>query len=104
MQIGLRFYKVQVFHDHKAQKVTNGGGPTDLLAFTRLFEAKCAKSALNDGDSKMVRYEPEPGFKNSAHGWMRYGKYGYGSQVEDIKSGKIALNRGTEQADTIPLY
>ena len=104
MQIGLRVYKVQVFHNHAAQELTSDGGPNDLLNFTYQFVAKCAKSALDDGESRMVRYEPEASFKNGAHGWMRYGKYGYGSQVEDVKTGKVALKRGTSQADTIPLY
>ncbi|WP_412553695.1 hypothetical protein [Shimia sp. MIT1388] len=104
MQIGIRVYQVQVFHNHALQKITSDGGPNDLLEFTQQFSARCSKAALDDGESRMVRYEPEPNFKNSAHGWMRYGKYGYGSQVEDVNTGKIALNRGTSQADTIPLY
>lgn len=52
----------------------------------------------------MVRFDPSNSFKNSAHGLLRYGKYGYGSEVEDRKSGVVQHIRTVDQADTIPLY
>ncbi|MGP6088268.1 hypothetical protein [Antarctobacter jejuensis] len=84
--------------------MTDDGGPEDILNFVESCANAFSKKALDDGKGKIVRFSPEQGFKNSAHGWMRYGSYGYGSQVEDIKTGEIALNRATDQADTIPLY
>lgn len=104
MQIGLRIYKIQVFHNHKAQVLASDKGPADVLNFIRSFCSALSKDPLDDGEAKIVRFEPSADFKNSAHGVLRYGKYGYGSQVQDIKSGNVEHTRTVEQADMIPLY
>lgn len=104
MQIGLRVYKVQVYHNNKAQILTADKGPADILAFVRKCCANFSKKPLDDGASKVVRFEPSSDFKNSAHGLLKYGKYGYGSEVEDRKSGVVEHVRTVDQADTIPLY
>lgn len=104
MQIGLRIYKVQVYHNHTAQILTSDKGPADILHFTRNCCTAFSKKSLDDGKTKVVRFEPKNDFKNSAHGLLKYGKYGYGSQVEDRKSGVVEHNRTVDQADVIPLY
>lgn len=104
MQIGLRIYKLKVCHNHKAQKLTTDKGPADILNFVRRCCANFSKIPLDDGASKIVRFEPSSDFKNSAHGLLKYGKYGYGSEVEDRKSGVVEHIRTVDQADTIPLY
>lgn len=104
MQIGLRIYEVQVFHNHKAQVLTADKGPADILHFIRNCCSAFSKKQLDDGQAKIVRFEPSADSKNSAHGVVRYGKYGYGSQVADRKSGVIQHTRTVDQADMIPLY
>ncbi|WP_297767532.1 hypothetical protein [uncultured Roseovarius sp.] len=104
MQIGLRVYKVQVYHNNKAQILAADKGPADILVFIRNCCANFSKKPLDDGASKVVRFEPSSDFKNSAHGLLKYGKYGYGSEVEDRKSGVVEHIRTVDQADTIPLY
>lgn len=104
VQIGLRIYKVQVYHNHKAQMLTDDRGPADILNFVRNCSAAFSKKPLDDGASKVVRFEPSADFKNSAHGLLKYGKYGYGSEVEDRRSGVVEHIRTVDQADTIPLY
>ncbi|WP_390911850.1 hypothetical protein [Pseudosulfitobacter sp. SM2401] len=104
MQIGLRIYKVQVYHNHKSQILTSDKGPADILSFIRDCCFAFSKKPLDDGETKIVRFEPSANFINSAHGLVRYGKYGYGSQVEDKNSGVIEHTRTIDQADMIPLY
>ena len=104
MQIGLRIYKVQVYHNNKSQILRSDKGPADVLSFIRNCCSAFSKNSLDDGEAKIVRFEPSANFKNSAHGLVRYGKYGYGSQVEDKKSGVVEHTRTVDQADMIPLY
>lgn len=104
MQIGLRIYKVQVYHGYNLQSLSSDTGPADVLHFVRGCCAKFSTTPLDDGISKVVRFEPSSDFKHSAHGILRYGKYGYESTVEDRKLGALAHTRTINQADTIPLY
>jgi hypothetical protein len=104
MQIGLRIYKVQVYDSHLVGFLTSDEGPADILGFVRKCCSAFSKSPLDDGSTKVVRFEPADDFKSSAHGLLRYGKYGYGSQVEDRKSGILEHTRTVDQADVIPLY
>ncbi len=89
MQIGLRNYKIKVYHNHKTQFLTSDKGPADLLHFARSCCSAIAKNSLDDDKTKIVRFEPDTDFKNSAHGLLKYGKYGYGSEVQDRKSGTL---------------
>jgi hypothetical protein len=104
MRIGLRIYKVQIYNNNKLQNLTSDKGPADILSFIRNCCSAFSNSPLDDGEAKVVRFEPSVDFKNSAHGLVRYGKYGYGSQIEDKASGVIEHTRTVNQADTIPLY
>ncbi|MDE0591589.1 hypothetical protein OU789_16745 [Halocynthiibacter sp. C4] len=104
VQIGLRIYKVQVYHNHNSEVLTSDSGPADLLNFVKVCCSAFSTNQLDDGTSKVVRFEPKPDCTNGAHGLLKYGKYGYGSQVEDRTSGIIQHTRTVDQADTIPLY
>lgn len=104
MVIGLRIYKIQLHRNNVREKIGSGVAATDLAAFTRNLIAKASSSPLDDGSSKVVRFQPEPDDQYSQHGLMRYGTYGFGSQVENVQTGAIAHNRTIDQADTIPLY
>ncbi|WP_438991351.1 hypothetical protein [Lentibacter sp.] len=84
--------------------MTSDKGPADILHFIRNCCSAFSKKPLDDGEAKIVRFEPSADFKNSAHGVLRYGKYGYGSQVEDKNSGVLEHTRTVDQADMIPLY
>jgi hypothetical protein len=41
---------------------------------------------------------------NTQHGLIRYGTFGYGTDVEDVRTGSVSHTRTTDEADTIPLY
>lgn len=113
MQIGIRVYQLRIYKDYKAYKHITGSHAQDVHAAIRLFVSKYKSSPLiriapsddgANGEKRSHRFLPLEDEINTQHGMIRYGTFGYGTDVEDVATGSIAHTRTTEQADTIPLY
>lgn len=113
LQIGIRVYQLRIYNDHKSYKHLTGKHAQDVQAAIRLFVSKYKSNPLiriassddgANGEKRSHRFLPMKDEINTQHGIVRYGTFGYGTDVEDVATGSIAHTRTTEQADTIPLY
>jgi len=41
---------------------------------------------------------------NTVHGVLRYGRYGFGAEVEEVATGKVSYTRLPTESETIPIY
>lgn len=113
MQIGIRVYQLRIYKDHKSFKHFTGKHAQDVHAAVKLFISTykinpLIRTASSDdgkaGEKRSHRFLPMKDEVNTQHGMIRYGTFGYGTDVEDVTTGLIAHTRTTKQADTIPLY
>lgn len=113
MQVGIRVYKIQIYKDHKTVTSATGGGPRDIQSAVRgLIKAYTKKSLVrtsatddgNEGEKRSHRFLPEKDDVFSQHGIIRYGTFGYGTDVEHVDTGIVSHTRTLDEADTIPLY
>lgn len=113
MQVGVRFYQTRIFNDHKCFLSDPTYAPQDISNEVRGFIMKHSKSNLikvassddgAGGEKRSHRFLPEKDDFHSLHGLIRYGTFGYATEVENVNSGVIKYSRTLEEADTIPLY
>ncbi|MFN3188822.1 MAG: hypothetical protein ACK42D_04775 [Candidatus Paceibacteria bacterium] len=57
-----------------------------------------------EGEKRSHRFVLKPDDGDAKHGIIRYGSFGYATDVEEVSSGVVAHKRTKEQADTVPLY
>jgi len=97
-------YSFRIYSDHVQQSLDSGGGPQDLHSFSSSFFKFYENNTFDNGDSKTFRSKLEAPAPNTVHGVLRYGRYGFGAEVEEVATGKISYKRTPTEAETIPIY
>jgi len=102
-----------IYSNHKSYKHISGSGAQDIQKAVRTFISKYKQTPFirvsssddgAEGEKRSHRFLSQKDDVNTQHGLIRYGTFGYGTDVEDVTTGIIAHTRTTEEADTIPLY
>ena len=113
MQVGVRFYQTKIYKDHKSYSNNAGVSERDMHAIIQNFIGKYTKKPFvktassddgSEGEKRSHRFLPEKDDAHSIHGLIRYGSFGYATEVENVNTGIVEHKRTLNEADTIPLY
>lgn len=113
MQVGVRFYQIKIYSGHKSFNNDSANPPQDIQKAVRDFVNRYSTKNLvrvassedgAEGEKRSHKFLPEKDDFHSIHGLIRYGSFGYGTDVENVATGQLAHKRTTQEADTIPLY
>lgn len=113
MQVGIRVYQLKIYKNHTSYKHIKGDPEQDVQALVKNFISNFTSKPLirvataddgADGEKRSHRFAPMKVEVNTQHGLIRYGTFGYGTDVEDVRTGSVSHIRTTDEADTIPLY
>lgn len=102
--IGLRVYQIKLFKQHVSIPVDANKGATDVLNFVRRFQSKYSSAPFNNGVTKTFKCVPSLPRPNTQDGVLRYGTYGFATDIEDVATGTVLGTKTPVQADTIPIY
>lgn len=102
--IGLRVYRVTVFHDHKLQTLGSQHGRFDLQAAVDSFARVSSVSQARASDFRSYYFQPRKTVGNTVEGIVRYGNTGFSADLIDGSTQTLRYQRQNSDVEVIPLY
>lgn len=105
-KIGLYVYQLCLYDTHNHQEVplaANGIG-SELNEFLPIFVRGKRTTLQNNNIERSWRLVPEVDDGRSRHGIVRYGTYGYTSDIINPEDNEVLYNRNATDVEEIPLY
>jgi hypothetical protein len=106
-KIGLYVYQVYQFEPHGAHKrisFSKEGSGSKFFEFIPKFISSHTGANKNNEISRSWRFEPSPAKGFSHDGLIKYGTFGYSSDIINLDDGEVLLIRKPDHVEEIPLY
>ncbi|MEO9824494.1 MAG: hypothetical protein ABJF50_08780 [Paracoccaceae bacterium] len=105
-KIGLYVYQLCLSDAHNYQQIPLAaeGLGSELHAFLPLFVRGKLTTMQNNNIERSWRLVPEVDEDRSRHGIVRYGTYGFSSDIINPEDNEVLYNRNADDVEEIPLY
>ncbi|MFC5738650.1 hypothetical protein [Sinirhodobacter huangdaonensis] len=105
-KIGLYVYQLCLFNAQNYQQIplANAGIGSELYEFLPQFVRGKVAALQNNNIERSWRLEPAQDEGRSRHGIVRYGTYGYSSNIINPDDNEVLFNRNATDVEEIPLY
>ncbi len=105
-KIGIYVYQLCIndAHNYRQVPLAAEGLGSELYEFLPLFVRGKSTTTQNNNIERSWRLIPEADDGRSRHGIVRYGTYGYSSDIINPEDNEVLYNRNADDVEEIPLY